>query len=47
MVGTRKQNSMFGVIKEEKVLDGICNRDIMNIHVLLLVLNDGNLKKGL
>ncbi len=30
---------MFGVIKEKKVLVGICNRDIMNVHVLLLVLD--------
>jgi hypothetical protein len=39
MVGTRKRSNMFGVIKEEKVLVGICNRDIMNIHALLLVLD--------
>jgi hypothetical protein len=39
MVGTRKQSNMFGVIKEEKVLVGICSRDITNIHVLLLALD--------
>ncbi len=39
MVGIKKRNSMFGVIKEEKVLVGICHKDIMNIHVLLLVLD--------
>ncbi len=43
MVGTKKRNSMFGVIKEEKVLVGICNSDIMNVHVLLLVLDVYNM----
>jgi hypothetical protein len=34
---------MFDVIKEEKVLVGICNSDIMNVHDLLLVLDIYNM----
>jgi len=43
MVGTRKRCNMFGVIKEENVLLGICNRDIMNIRVLSVVLDVYNM----